>query len=685
MLLRLSSAVLILSALAPAATRAEGPTAPPTTTETRVTIDAAAVGTPISPLIYGQFIEHLGRCIQGGLWAEMLEDRKFFYPVTGEAPAWEMVSGSKASWEGEGHPYEILVRSPWLVIGDRPPSAGPDRPSEGSKAVTMVSEGAWVGAHSPRLEIGATGAVGLAQERLSLREGRAYLGRIVVAGDEAAHLDVSLVWGGGASARETVSLGPLGSAFASHPLRFLAGGTTDNGRIEIVARGKGAVRIGAVSLMPADNQLGWRSDTLARLRELGSPVYRWPGGNFVSGYDWRDGIGDPDRRPPRKNPAWKGVEANDVGLHEFMDLCALIGAEPYVAVNTGLGGAQAAADLVAYANAPASTPLGRLRAENGRAKPFGVRLWAVGNEMYGDWQLGHVPLERYVGKHRAVVDAMRAVDPRIRPVAVGALGEWSKTMLRQAATHMSLISEHLYWQNKDDVVEHVFQVPRGIHAVAEAHRGYRREIAGLPQRNIKVALDEWNYWYGPNEYGELGTRYFLQDGLGIAAGLHELFRDSDVFEMANYAQTVNVIGAIKTNAVEAELEPTGLVLALYRNHFGTLPVAIHAETGDSSPGRGLDFAAAWTADRTALTVAIVNANPTPRTVRLALLGARPNGRIRRFLLTGSGPRAHNAPGHERGVTVEEIAPQGPLDLQQVPALSVSLFVIAADEVAANAP
>ena len=104
--------------------------------------------------------------------------------------------------------------------------------------------------------------------------------------------------------------------------------------------------------------------------------------------------------------------------------------------------------------------MGRLRAQNGRARPFGVKLWAVGNEMYGDWQIGHMPLEKYVAKHREVVDAMRAVDPTIRPVGVGAVGEWSRTMLGQAATHMSLISEHLYWQNKDDVVAHVEQVPR---------------------------------------------------------------------------------------------------------------------------------------------------------------------------------------------------------------------------------
>ncbi len=663
MLLRLSALALIALALTPAAQAATPAT---DVAEARVTIDATAVGAPVSPLIYGQFIEHLGRCISGGLWAEMLEDRKFFYPVTGKAPAWEMITPGTASWEGEGHPYEILVRSPWLILGDE-------------KAVTMVQEGAWVGAHGPRLEPGTAGAVGLAQERLALEQGHGYVGRIVVAADTETTLTISLVWGAGASDRQTLELGPLTGEFAKHPLRFRAGRTTDNGRLEIVARGKGAVKVGAVSLMPADNQLGWRRDTLALLRELDSPVYRWPGGNFVSGYDWRDGIGDPDRRPPRKNPAWKGVEPNDVGLHEFMELCGLIGAEPYVAVNTGLADPSAAAELVAYANAPATTPLGRLRAQNGRAQPFAVRLWAVGNEMYGDWQLGHMPLDKYVAKHRTVVDAMRAVDPKIRPVAVGSVGEWSKTMLSQAATHMALVSEHLYWQDKDDVVEHVRQVPMGIRSVADAHRAYRREIAGLPQRGIKVALDEWNYWYGPNEYGELGTRYFLQDGLGIAAGIHELVRNSDVFEMANYAQTVNVIGAIKTSATEAELEPTGLVLALYRRHFGTLPVAVRAVSSDGSEARGLDVAAAWTADRTALTVAIVNANATPRTVRLALSGARPNGRVRRFLLTGAGPLAHNAPGRARGVTVEEVAPEGPLDLQQVPPFSVSLLVIAADE------
>jgi alpha-N-arabinofuranosidase len=466
-----------------------------------------------------------------------------------------------------------------------------------------------------------------------------------------------------------VTIPAAGSGFATHALRFRAGGTTDNGRLEIVSRGTGSFTVGGVSLMPVDNVLGWRADTLALLRELDSPVYRWPGGNFVSGYDWKDGVGDPDRRPPRKNPAWKGVEHNDVGLHEFMELMRLIESEPYVAVNTGKGGPESARELVEYANGAAATPFGRKRAENGSSRPFGVKLWAVGNEMYGDWQIGHMPLAKYVDKHKAVVDAMRAADPKIQPVAVGAVGEWSQAMLANASTHMSYLSEHVYWQDKPDVPAHVAQAVDGIRKVAEAHRAYGREIPALKGKHIQIALDEWNYWYGPNEYGELGTQYFLQDGLGIAAGLHELFRNSDVFFMANYAQTVNVIGAIKTTATAAEMESTGLALALYRGHFGTLPVKVE---GAPAP---LDVAAAWTTDRSALTVAVVNPTAEARRVKLDLAGAAVSGRARRFVLTGPDRFSHNAPGRPRGVSVTETSLSQGGDTVESPPLSVVLHVL----------
>jgi len=630
-------------------------------TKDRLLVDASAVGTEISPWIYGQFIEHLGRCIYGGLWSEMLEDRKFFYPVTGEAPAWEMYRPGPRSWDGEGHPYELLVRSPWLVLGER-------------SAVSMAKDAAYAGEHSPRLTLpGGERRLGLAQERLGLLAGREYVGRVVLRGEGGAGpVEVSLAWGGGASDRQTVVIESLGTSFAKHALRFRAGGTTDNGRLEIVARGTGTLVIGTASLMPADNVLGWRADTLALLKELDSPVYRWPGGNFVSGYDWQDGIGERDRRPPRKNPAWKGIESNDVGLHEFMALMREIGAEPYVAVNTGLAGASSSAGLVQYANGAATTPQGRRRAENGSPAPFKIKLWAIGNEMYGDWQLGHMPLAKYVEKHRQVVDAMRAEDPSIAPVAVGALGEWSQTMLKDASRHMSYLSEHLYWQSKPDVPAHVAQARDGIKKVADAHRAYRREIPALAGRDIRIALDEWNYWYGPNEYGELGTRYFLQDGLGIAAGLHELFRNSDIYVMANYAQTVNVIGAIKTTPTGAELETTGLALALYRRWFGTLPVRV---TGVELP---LDVAAAWTADKRDLTIAIVNPTGEERTLALDLRGARLTGAARRFVMAGPDARAYNAPSRPRAVAIHESSlDEAPAALVSPP-LSVSLYVLSAN-------
>jgi len=419
--------------------------------------------------------------------------------------------------------------------------------------------------------------------------------------------------------------------------------------------------------MPADNIYGWRADTVALLKELNSPVYRWPGGNFVSGYNWRDGIGDMDRRPPRKNPAWKGIEHNDVGIHEYMALMREIGAEAFVAVNTGLADDKAAAEEVEYLNGSAATKLGQLRGENGHPASFGVKWFAVGNEMYGDWQLGHMPLSEYVKKHNRVVAAMRQVDPSIAPIGVGAVGQWSEQMLTQCADAMTLISEHVYWQNKPTVEEHVAQTVDSLRKVAEAHRAYRQKIPALKGKDIRIAMDEWNYWYGPNDFGELGTRYFVQDGLGIAAGLHEFFRNSDIFFMANYAQTVNVIGAIKTTPTAAEMETTGLVLKLYRERFGVTPVAV---TGVAAP---LDVVAAWTADHSALTVAIVNPTATAQTVSLNLKGAALTGEGMSWVIAGRDRMAHNEPGRRRAVDIVSAPVRGGTGELQAPALGVALY------------
>ncbi len=624
--------------------------------EMQVTIDLTKTAEPISRYIYGQFIEHLGRCIYGGMWAEMLEDRKFYYPVTGEAPAWDMYKPGTGSWKGDGHPYELLMRSPWMVIGDK-------------TTISMVTDDAYVGDHTPRISLaGNDKPRGLFQERLGLVEGKEYTGRIVLAGSsQAAPVEVSLVWGGGANDRDTVIIDEIQANYTKTSISFTANQSTDNGRLEIVSRGKGHLEVGTVSLMPADNLFGWRSDTVALVKELDAPVYRWPGGNFVSGYDWKDGLGDPDRRPPRKNPAWKGIEHNDVGLHEFLALCREINTEAFIAVNTGLGGAEAAAEEIEYVNGAPETRMGKLRAKNGRSEPWGVKWWAIGNEMYGKWQLGHIPLEDYVKKHNKVVDAMRKVDPSFKPIAVGAKGRWSEHMLTTCSDHMDLISEHIYWQDRDNVVSHVNQAVSKIREIAAAHRGYRQKIKSLTGKDIKIALDEWNYWYGPNEYGELGTRYFLQDGLGIAVGLHEFFRNSDMYFMANYAQTVNVIGAIKTTKTQAEFETTGLVLKLYRERFGEIPVQV---SGKNSP---LDISAALSSDHKVLTVGIVNPTGRDQALPLKLNGGTITGAGQKWTLTGANRWSHNAPGKIRQVDIVTAdVPEATGSINVVP-LSVTLY------------
>jgi alpha-N-arabinofuranosidase len=287
--------------------------------------------------------------------------------------------------------------------------------------------------------------------------------------------------------------------------------------------------------------------------------------------------------------------------------------------------------------------------------------------MYGEWQLGHMPLSEYVKKHNRVVDAMRAVDPKIVPIAVGAVGEWTKEMLTRSVAHMELLSEHTYWQDKPDLPAHVEQAAVAIRRIADAHRAYRRDLPSLKGKDIRIALDEWNYWYGPNEYGELGTRYFLQDGLGAAAALHEMFRNSDLFFMANYAQTVNVIGAIKTTPTAAEMETTGLVQQLYRARFGVTPVDV---TGDLRP---LDVSAALSEDGRALTLAVVNPTGEARRLRLKVAGGALAGSGQKWVITGKDRWAHNRPGVPRGVDITTEAVEGVKEAADVGPLSVTLY------------
>ena len=591
-----------------------------------VTIEADKVGEPISRYIYGQFIEHLGRCIYGGIWAEMLEDRKFYYEIDAEKSAWSSIGGKDA--------------------------------------VSMTHQGSYVGRHTPKVQLAGDGKpCGIGQGKLGLVKGKEYTGRVVIAGGaQAGPIEINLIWGGENDGRQTVLIKEVNNDFVKIPLRFKAGATTNDGRLEIVGLGKGALRIGTVSLMPADNVNGMRADTLELLKELDSPIYRWPGGNFVSGYDWRDGIGvDRDKRAPKKNLAWNSMESNDFGIHEFMAFCRELDTEPMMTVNSGFGDAYMAAQELEYINGSSETPMGRLRAANGHREPYDVKWWCIGNEMYGDWQLGRMALKHYVIKHNLFVEAMREVDASIKFITVGKAPEWSEGMLKECAEYTDIISEHFYCGQKDSVAEHVPQIAEKVNSIVAAHRDFRKRLETLKGKNIPIAIDEWNYWSGRRGL------YYLRDGLGIAKGLHEMIRNSDIVFMANYAQTVNVLGAIKTSKTEAVFQTNGLVLKLYCRHFGTLPVAV---TGDE---KALDVAAAWTGDRKKLTIAVVNPTEQQRQLGFNLKAAQLAGAGRLWVIGHSDPMAYNEPGKEPQVTIEERPIAGITNVLNVPPLSICLY------------
>ncbi len=631
-----------------------------------IDIDARNTGAPINPFIYGQFIEHLGRCIYGGIWAEMLEDRKFYFPVTADYAPYARLTETE---------FPVVGASPWEILGD---AAG----------VTMTTDAPFVGKHSPRVTAGN----GIRQHDLGVRADMpvdGYLWAKALAG--RATLRVTLTWGDGSEARESIELHFRGHDFTRQTFSFTPRATLARGATFTIEVLDGDVVLGPPSLMPADNVRGLRADTLALLKQLDGTIYRWPGGNFVSGYNWRDGIGDRDRRPPRKNPAWTGVEHNDFGTDEFIAFCREIGTEPMIAANTGFGDAYSAAQWVEYTNGSSATLGGSWRAKNGHDEPYDVKYWCVGNEMFGDWQLGYMALPHYTIKHNEVSEAMWAVDPYLTLVGVGDLqisnnqGDadadapsigWSEGMLRESSDYMDMISEHFYrgrvpWTEEGvaPLAEHVGMLKESIRQKAEGHRKLQAELENLGDRRIPIAMDEWNYWHRDYVYGELGCVYDLADALGTAVGLHEYYRQSDVVQMAHYAQTVNVIGAIKTSRIAAEMEGTGLVLQLYRAEFGTTPLKL----ADDAVPAPLDAAAAFTPDGSAITLSVVN--PTANAVAIdANLPGRPTA-IKRWIISGADREAHNTPGQPRGIDIRNDSVPADAATLEVPALSATLFRI----------
>jgi len=348
--------------------------------------------------------------------------------------------------------------------------------------------------------------------------------------------------------------------------------------------------------MPANNMAGFRTDVVQALQALHVPNLRWPGGNMVSEYRWTDGIGDRDKRPPRfTRELW---ETNDVGIDEFIQLCRLIGAKPYLAVNAGDGTPEEAVALVEYCNLGPEKKYGKERGQNGYPEPYNVRLWGIGNEMFGSWQKGHVDEETYARRHVAIAQAMRAVDRNMKIVASGArywfYPRWNQALLQIAGDHLDYISLHSYAKKyrssmkKEDLKNpkfaeefyyYIVSLPYVIEEqIMETDKEIRKTLAG--RADVKVAFDEWNCWAYLAPY-EL-VDFQLRDVLYTAGVFHAFRRQNQAVTLANFSKTVNALSMIRVNPSGIFFNPQYLTYKIYLNHSG--PVLLDTESNcDSFP------------------------------------------------------------------------------------------------------
>jgi alpha-N-arabinofuranosidase len=318
---------------------------------------------------------------------------------------------------------------------------------------------------------------------------------------------------------------------------------------------------------PAADADGFRGDVLDLVRELGVTVVRYPGGNFVSGYRWEDGVGPIAERPTRLDPAWRTVETNQFGLNQFVRWAAKADLETMLAVNLGTRGMQEAIDLLEYCNHPEGTHLSDLRIGHGAKEPHGIRMWCLGNEMDGPWQLGHKTAAEYGRLAAETARAMRQYDPSLELVACGSsyrsmptFGAWEATVLEHTYDVVDFISAHAYYELEDDDLASFLASSTNMDGfisdvVATAdHVGAKLSSS----KRIDISFDEWNVWYlkklkasGMPEDWTVAPRlsedaYTVADAVVVGSLLVTLLRNSDRVTSACQAQLVNSIGSIRT-------------------------------------------------------------------------------------------------------------------------------------------
>ena len=407
---------------------------------------------------------------------------------------------------------------------------------------------------------------------------------------------------------------------------------------------------------PRADARGFRTDVLAALRRLRMPVLRYPGGNFVSGYRWRDGVGPRDARPARLDLAWHDVEPNAFGTNEFVQVCREIGAEPYLAVNCGDGDMREARDWVEYCNGTEPTALVKLRQSHGSEAPHRVIYWGIGNEVDGPWQIGAKTPEEYARAFTEFGKAMKWVDGSIKLLA-SATSFWDPSfvergqlLLEQASDLVDYMAIHWYVGNRENDFNRYMALSEFFEQRLRAYEGLisAMRLAQNIQRPIHIAVDEWNVWYRSDNENKLEEVYNLEDALVVAMQLNAFIRHASTVKMANLAQIVNVIAPVVTNREGLFLQTIYHPFELYSRLCGNTSLDLYSDgdtfDGGSSAGVPvLDVAGSLDAARSQVALFVVNRTQDAETdVELRLASGQFTGPVQVTEVNGPDIKAANS-------------------------------------------
>jgi alpha-N-arabinofuranosidase len=530
-----------------------------TASEGEITISTSEKIGEINPDIYGLFAADYYHVFNGGMWAEMLRSRKF----------------AEDDREDDENGYGVVKY--WFAIGR-------NEKTHFAHDSTVF----YCGARSQKIlnENGPEHKIGIGQKGLCLDSTKNYLVRLNLKQKDIKG-PVIIALEGEKTVYDQKEITVPDGDWSRHSFTLKPSQSDKDGRFTITFTGPGTLWVGTASLMPDDNVSGFRKDVIEAFKAIHPSNIRGLGGNNISCYRWQDGIGDPDKRPPRFDKAFSDDDqwiSNDAGTDEFIEFCRLIGAKPTIVVNAGDGTAAEAADYVQYCNGSTNTKYGKMRADNGHPEPYNVKIWGIGNEMFGNWQFGHVDEETYAKRHLEFAKAMLAVDKNIKLVASGGrywkFPRWNQALFKTAGNYLDYLSLHSYAkkyraklkkeQLKDpklaeEIYYYIVSSPYGIEEqLIETDKEIRKI---LPERlDIKISFDEWNAYYYKAPYEEID--FALRDSIYTAGVLHAFQRQSNAVTLANFSGIANSIGMIRINNCGLFLNPQYLAFKMYTNHSG---------------------------------------------------------------------------------------------------------------------